>query len=287
LNSVIGRASELRAIQDFIAASGTGARALVIAGEPGIGKTTVWQAGLDQARSNALRVLVANPAEGEATLSYVALGDLLGDEIEVVASDLPGVQRRALEAALLRAEAKGALQQRAVAAAFLGALSALARERPVIIAVDDVQWLDRASMQVLAYAARRLTDESVAFLLATRMNDGGGAPLHGLLDSLPEDRTQLELGPLTIAALHHLIRDRLGRTLPRPLLVRVAASSGGNPFYALEIARALVNSPAPLGAGQGLPVPDTLKQLLVKRLRALSTGGDLPPHGRCARARTR
>jgi DNA-binding CsgD family transcriptional regulator len=272
LNSVIGRAAELRVIQEFIAASGTGARALVIAGEPGIGKTTVWQAGLDQARSNALRVLVANPAEGEAKLSYVALGDLLGEEIEVVASDLPRVQRRALEAALLRAEAKGALQQRAVAAAFLGAITALARERSVLIAVDDVQWLDRASVQVLAYAARRLTNESVAFLLAARMNDAGGTPLHGLLDSLPEDRTQLELGPLTIAALHHLIRDRLGRTPPRPLLVRIAASSGGNPFYALEIARALVNSPAPLPAGQGLPVPDTLKQLLVKRLRALSTG---------------
>jgi DNA-binding CsgD family transcriptional regulator len=186
--------------------------------------------------------------------------------------DLPGVQRQALEAALVRAEAKGALQQRAVAAAFLGAITSLARERPVTIAIDDVQWLDRASVQVLAYAARRLTDESVAFLLATRMNDGRGATGHGLLDSLPEDRIQLELGPLTIAAPHHLIRDRLGRTLPRPLLVRVAASSGGNPFYALEIARALLDSPAPLRAGQGLPVPDTLKQLLVRRLRTLSTG---------------
>jgi DNA-binding CsgD family transcriptional regulator len=272
VNSVIGRDAELRAVQAFLAAPSTGARALVIAGEAGIGKTTVWQAGLEEARSNSLCVLVANPAEGEAKLSYVALGDLLGEAFDLAAADLPGVQRRALEAALLRAEAKGALQQRAVAAAFLGALTSLARDRPVIVAVDDVQWLDRASVQVLAYAARRLTKESVAFLLATRMNDGRGSTLHALLDSLPEDRIRLELGPLTIAALHHLIRDRLGRTLPRPLLVRVAASSGGNPFYALEIARALLDSDAPLPAGQGLPVPDTLKQLLVKRLRTLSTG---------------
>jgi DNA-binding CsgD family transcriptional regulator len=272
VNSVIGRDAELRVVQDFLAESDNGARALVVAGEPGIGKTTVWQAALDHARTKSLCVLVANPAEGEAKLSYVALGDLLNDRLDVAASDLPGVQRRALEAALLRADAKGSLQQRAVAAAFLGAVTSLAREGPVIVAVDDVQWLDRASAQVLAYAARRLREERVSFLLATRMHDGRGAAIqHGLLDSLPEDRLQLELGPLTIAAIHHVIHDRLNRTLPRPLLVRVAASSGGNPFYALEIARALLDSPAPLPAGQGLPVPDTLKQLLVRRLRTLST----------------
>jgi DNA-binding CsgD family transcriptional regulator len=270
VNAVIGRDAELRAIQGFLAASGTGARALVIAGEPGIGKTTVWQAGLDEARSCSCRVLVANPAEGEAKLSYVALGDLLGDALELAASELPAVQRRALEVALLRAEAKGSLQQRAVAAAFLGALTFLAREHPVVVAVDDVQWLDRASAQVLAYAARRLTDEPVGFLLATRKNEGEPPP-NGLLVSLPEDRLRLELGPLTLGALHHVIRDRLGRTLPRPLLVRVAASSAGNPFYALEIARALLDSAARPAAGEGLPLPDTLKQLLVRRLRTLST----------------
>jgi DNA-binding CsgD family transcriptional regulator len=271
MNSVVGRDAELRMVQDFLAESDNGTRAVIVAGEPGIGKTTVWQAALDHARTKSHCVLVANPAEGEAKLSYVALGDLLNDRLDVAASDLPGVQRRALEAALLRAEAKGPLQQRAVAAAFLGAVTSLAREGAVIVAVDDVQWLDRASAQVLAYAARRLREERVSFLLATRMHDGRGVIQHGLLDSLPEDRLQLELGPLTIAAIHHVIHDRLGRTLPRPLLVRVAGSSGGNPFYALEIARALLDSPAPLPAGQGLPVPDTLKQLLVRRLRTLST----------------
>jgi DNA-binding CsgD family transcriptional regulator len=270
VNAVIGRDAELRAVQDFLAPSDARARALVIAGDPGIGKTTVWQGGLDEARSSSFRVLVANPAEGEAKLSYVALGDLLSDALEQVASDLPGVQRRALEVALLRAEAKGSLQQRAVAAAFLGALTSLSREHPVVVAVDDVQWLDRGSAQVLAYAARRLTDEPVCFLLATRKNDGEETP-NGLLASLPEDPLRLELGPLTLGALHHVIHDRLGRTLPRPLLVRVAASSGGNPFYALEIARALLDSAARPAAGEGLPLPDTLKQLLVRRLRTLST----------------
>ena len=110
-------------------------------------------------------------------------------------------------------------------------MTALAREHPVIVAVDDVQWLDRASAQVLSYAVRRLTDEPVGFFLASRKTPSG------LLDSLPEDQIRLELGPLTLGALHHVIRDRLGRTLRRPFLIRVAASSGGNPFYALEMAR--------------------------------------------------
>ena len=262
--SIFGRDPELASVREFLDGVRGAARAMVIAGDPGIGKTTVWLAGVELARSNSFRVLVANPAEGEAKLSYVALGDLLGGVLDDVVSDLPTVQSQALEVALLRAEAKGALQQRAVATAFLGAVTALAREHPVIVAVDDVQWLDRASAQVLSYAVRRLTDEPVGFFLASRKTPSG------LLDSLPEDQIRLELGPLTLGALHHVIRDRLGRTLRRPFLIRVAASSGGNPFYALEMARALQDSDVPPAAGEGLPIPETLKQLLVWRLRALS-----------------
>ena len=96
------------------------------------------------------------------------------------------MQRRALEVALLRAEETGALQQRAVAAAFRGVLGSLAREHPLVVAIDDVQWLDRASAQALAYAARRLTTEPVAFLLATRIERGGQA--RGLLEAFPTGR---------------------------------------------------------------------------------------------------
>ena len=265
---VVGRDAELRSVHDFLATVSDGGRSLVIAGEPGIGKTAVWQAAIREAQSDSVRVLKASPAEGEVKLSYVALADLLGDAFEVAAADLPGVQRTALEAALLRAHAKGRLQQRAVAAGFLGAVVALAREGAVLVAIDDVQWLDRASAQVLAYAVRRLRDESVGFLLATRTNE---AMSDALLESLPEDRLRLQLGPLTLGALHHVVHDRLGQTLPRPLLVRLAAASGGNPFFALEIARALRDSFARPAAGDALPVPDTLKQLLVRRLHALDT----------------
>jgi DNA-binding CsgD family transcriptional regulator len=271
VHGVVGRDAELRMVEDFLAAVGTADPALVIAGEPGIGKTTVWRAGVEQAREHSLRVLVASPAEGEAKLSYGALGDLLGDVLDLVVSDLPGVQRRALEAALLLAETRGRLEQRAVAAALLGALTSLAREGPVVVALDDVHWLDRSSAQVLAYAARRLNGKRIGFLLATRTVSGRNAPQHGLLDGLPEGLLgRLELGPLTVAALHHVIRDRLGRTLSRPLLSRVAACSGGNPFFALEIARTLLDSATRPGAGEGLPVPKTLTPLLARRLRRLT-----------------
>jgi hypothetical protein len=254
-------------VHDFVAAVPNSNQALVIAGEAGIGKTVVWQAGIQEARAKSLRVLAASPAEGEAKLSYVGLADLLGDELDLAVADLPDVQRVALEAALLRAEAKGPLQQRAVAAGFLGALVALAGHRPVLVAIDDVQWLDRPSAQVLAYAVRRVRDARVGFLIATRTNERRDA----LLESLPEDRLRLELGPLTLGALHHVIHDRLGETLPRPLLVRVASTSGGNPLFALELARALQDSAVRPSAGEGLPVPDTLKQLLVRRLNTLGT----------------
>ena len=105
--SIFGRDPELASVREFLDGVRGAARAMVIAGDPGIGKTTVWLAGVELARSNSFRVLVANPAEGEAKLSYVALGDLLGGVLDDVVSDLPTVQSQALEVALLRAEAKG------------------------------------------------------------------------------------------------------------------------------------------------------------------------------------
>jgi DNA-binding CsgD family transcriptional regulator len=272
MHAVVGRDAELRAVHEFLASVGSSGSAMVIAGEPGIGKTTLWRAAVEQGVEHSLHVLVASPAEGEAKLSYGTLGDLLGCVLDSVVADLPAVQRRALEAALLLAEAKGRLQQRAVAAALLGALASLARDGPVLVAVDDVQWLDHSSAQVLAYAARRLNGgDRVGFLLAMRTDDGPAMQPQGLLHGFPEGSLHwLELRPLTVAALHHMIRDRLGRSLPRPLLSRVAASSGGNPFFALEIARALLDSAVRPAAGEGLPVPRKLTTLIARRLQKLS-----------------
>jgi predicted ATPase len=103
------------------------------------------------------------------------------------------------------------------------------------VAVDDVQWLDAASSGALGYAARRLRDEHVGVLLSRR--SGLDSPLLAeLRRSLPAGRcTDVEVGPLDVATLHHVVQAHVGVVLPRPLLAEVHDASGGNPFYALEI----------------------------------------------------
>src|SRR6266511_1659117 len=158
-DEIVGRDQELDAISSFferIAPAG----ALLIEGGAGIGKTTLWRWGVEQARKRGWNVLTAGPAPSEARLAFAAIGDLLGGSADAVVPRLPPPQRHALEVAMLLEDAKGrALDQRTVAVAALGALRALARERSLLVAVDDVQWLDRPSADVLAFVARRLGDD--------------------------------------------------------------------------------------------------------------------------------
>lgn len=161
---VVGREVELARVEGFLAGGGP-ARALALVGEPGIGKTTVWEAGLATARAGGQDVLVARASEPELQLSFVALADLL-DEVDASAFDgVPAPQRRALDVAILRAEPESSPPEAvAVAAGFTRVVRTLAEQRPVIVAVDDVPWLDRASEDCLAFAARRLRGRSVRFL---------------------------------------------------------------------------------------------------------------------------
>jgi hypothetical protein len=145
-------------------------RPCFLEGAAGIGKTTLWHAGVSVARARGHRVLVYRAAESEARLSYAALGDLFDFELP----DLPAPQKRALDAALLRAEFEGAPRdQRAVSVASLGVLRALATSGPVVIAIDDVQWLDVPSARVLAFVVRRLEDAPIRILVALRVGSGG------------------------------------------------------------------------------------------------------------------
>ena len=105
---------------------------LCCSGEAGIGKTTLWLAGLDAAAARGYRILSARPAEAEATFSFAGLTDLLGNAADEVLSELPPIQQRALEAALLLGESEIHADDRAVAAAFLGALRLLARDSPAV-----------------------------------------------------------------------------------------------------------------------------------------------------------
>lgn len=134
-----------------------------------------------------------------------------------------------------------------------------------MVAIDDVQWLDAASQRVFAFAVRRLADAPVV-LLATRRTEAGNADPLALTEAFkPSALTEIGLGGLTAGAIQHLVRIRLGVRLPRPLLARVHGTSGGNPMFALELARSLPDPPG--GAGAALPVPDSLQELVRVRLR--------------------
>ena len=271
LAEIVGRDLELRALEAFLDRVPEGPFALVIEGEAGMGKTTLWRAALalSSARERDLVVLDARPAESETALSLAAVGDLLDGVLETALLALPETQRRALQAALLLGEAGDPPDRRTVAVAFLNAVRALAAERPLLLAVDDVQWLDSDSESVLEYASRRLRDVPVGLLVALRAEAGGTAPL-GLERALPDGRlARLAVKPLDLGALHRLLVARLGVFLPRPVVRDVYDTAGGNPFFALELGRALQREGLVRQRGAPLPVPATLSELVQGRLATL------------------
>jgi DNA-binding CsgD family transcriptional regulator len=263
---VVGRQEELADLERFLAAGSGLPAALVLEGEPGIGKTTLWRSAVAAAARSYL-VLSAQPVAGEVELSHASLADLLEPCVADVLPALPRPQRRALEAALLLVELEGdPPQPRAVAAGFLGVLRALARERPVLVALEDIQWLDTSSRAVLEFALRRLRTEPVAVLVSVRA-DAAEQTLG--FTSQFERVARIRLGGLELHDLQLLLRERLALELTRQTLRQVVDASGGNPFFALELGRALDRSAEPVAPGEPLPVPATLKELVARRLTVL------------------
>lgn len=261
---VLGRETELVAVDQLLDAGRRGRAALVLEGHPGIGKTTVWREGISRAADSGYRVLTCRTAPTEARLSFTALSDLLASVEPAAFASLPDPQRRALDAALLRAEGDGAAPPRAIGTAVVSLLSQLAASGAVLLAIDDLQWLDVPSARTLEFALRRLEALPIAVLATARLGERRGVARLPGVDRFSTAR----LGPLSLATLYRIIEAELGRVLPRPLLVRIEQACGGNPFYALEIARAL-ESTTRVVRGQELPIPDNLRELLDKRLRQL------------------
>jgi len=264
---IVGRERELAAGERLLDGAATGLHAVVLEGDAGIGKSAVWQTLVDRATGLGFRVLSCRPVGAEAKLAFASLADVLEPVVDEGLAALPAPQRSALEVALLRASARGARHdRRAVGTAVCSLLRARAADGPLLVAIDDAQWLDGASAGALAYALRRLETGTARALVSVRTErDGGGDPLD-LAGVLGERCTLLELGPLSLSALYHVIRDRLGASFPRPTLRRIAESSGGNPLFALELARALAAHGARPAPGEPLPVPDTLAALLAERI---------------------
>lgn len=265
--SIIGRDHELKTIRAFLGEPTTAA--LMLEGEAGVGKTTLWQYGLAAAAAADYQIMATQATASESEYGFAALADLLREPASAVLPELPLPQRRALEVAVLLVEPGPVpYQPRAIAVAFLEVLRLAARNRPVLVAIDDEQWIDPASSAVLDFAVRRLKHERISFLL-TRRSGIGEAPLalHRALS--PESLTRIRLGPLSLGALHELLRRRLGVAFTRPTLRRLADTSGGNPFFALELGRAVVSHGSGIETEEPLPVPETLQALVANRLRAL------------------
>jgi DNA-binding CsgD family transcriptional regulator len=263
---IVGREAELASLNAFVGEMEGGAAALVLEGEAGVGKTTLWGAGIERARARGLRVLSSRPAEAERGLGNMGLGDLLEGVVDEVLPALLTPRRHALQVALLREEVAGdPVDRRTLAVAVHDALQLLSERGPTLIAVDDVQWLDPSSSRALGFALRRLDASPIILLLARRLVEG--AHQSELEQALSADRVRrLIVGPLSVGALHRFLRDRLQRSFPRQTLLRIHERSGGNPFFALELARVL---PAEIDPVQPLPVPETLEEVVGTRISAL------------------
>jgi tetratricopeptide (TPR) repeat protein len=266
---LVGRDDEVAAVETFLGSVRYAPAALVLEGEAGIGKTTVWRAGVDAAREHAYGVLVARPSESEAALSFLGLGDLLEGVADDALETLPELQRAALQSALLRTE--GEVGDRvALARGALHVVRELAGERPIVVAVDDVQWLDAPSADALRFVLRRLTDERVGLLVAQR-GEGGAAPLEVDRAIAPERLQRAPLGPLPLGDLVNVVRAHRDAAFSRPTWRAIHRTSGGNPFFAIQLADA-VAARGGITPGEEFTLPETLSAAVSERLAPLSAG---------------
>ncbi len=268
MRSGVSRTAESRAVTGFLESVAQRPSALVIEGEAGIGKTTLWLDALDQARDAGFRVLSARAGQAESGLTYAVLADLLETVGDDVMDTLPSLQRVAIGRVLLEGDGTGPVtDERVVASAFLTLLDRLATEAPVVVAVDDVQWLDSSSQAVIAFAARRFKG-CIGALVTERTEADGRNGTEWLRLNRLDGVERVAVGPLSLGGLRKVIASRLGRSFSRPTIVRISELSGGNPFYALELARAIDGQSSIADAA----LPGSLADLVRSRLDQFSEG---------------
>ncbi|WP_406435745.1 AAA family ATPase [Streptomyces sp. NBC_00631] len=259
VDRLVGRDADLARISGFFAHSGSG-RSLLLSGDPGVGKTALLQAVERSAAANGARVLRIAGVQFEADLSYAALNQAflpLRDTVQT----LDELHRQALSAAL--GFGAGPPPERLVVCnAALEVLRRAAEQQPVLVIVDDLPWVDRASAAVFGFVSRRLSGTGISFLAALRTGtdsffESGGLPCY-------------ELPPLDAESATHLVKTRFP-FLPHRVQQRVLTTAQGNPLALLEIPRALGDhSPAAVeGLPAVLPLGQRLQSLFVSRVRQL------------------
>lgn len=248
---LIGRGVELSALQSLLTDVRSGAsRALVIRGDPGVGKTAL----LDEFTAHAPNcvVLRASGVESEMELAYAGIQQLCAPLLDHV-NHLPPPQREALSTAL-GLTAGPAPDRLMIGLAVLEVFADAAEQRPLLCIVDDLQWLDQASVQALTFIGRRLDEESVGLIIATRSHHPG-------MRTLP----RLELTGLADADSHALLDTALTAPMDERVRAQLVAETRGNPLGLLELPRGL--SAQDLAGGFGLPAAAELSAAVEERFR--------------------
>ncbi|WP_433511114.1 helix-turn-helix transcriptional regulator [Nonomuraea sp. CA-143628] len=252
---IVGRETELARLFRAVD-SATAEPALVLLGDVGMGKSALLDRAVRRAEASGSRVLRAEGSESESSLAFSTLHQLLRP-VSAEVDQLPERQRAALHGAFGVGPATAEADLMLIGVAVLGLLSTQADRGPVLVVLDDAQWFDRASLDALSFAARRLAGEPVTMLIAARLGDR----LQGFDRHVPT----LTLGPLGNAAAGRLLDLQPRRPTGR-MRTRILEQADGNPLALTELARAATTHEASAGP---LPLTDHLEQIFAARLNGL------------------
>ncbi|MCW2911278.1 MAG: transcriptional regulator, partial [Actinomycetia bacterium] len=258
---IIGREAGLARLRKLVDPVPLASQVLLLIGEAGIGKTVLLADAADRARLAGMRVLSVTGRESESKLAFAGLHQLLRPVLSGAAG-LPGRQAQALLGALGLAAEPVAPDPLLTGVAVLTLLSDLSERSPVLVVADDAHWLDRSSLDALAFAGSRLDAERIVVLLGAR----GQAPPPGFDRGFPE----LHLEPLSAADASRLLDGQ-----PRPprgrARAQVLAQARGNPMALIELAKVVADDPAASRrwAAEPLPLTDRLRAVLTSRVAAL------------------
>src|SRR5689334_18425923 len=258
---IIGRDAGLARLRALVDPVPLSSQVLLVTGEAGMGKTVLLADAAERARRTGMRVLSVTGRESESRLAFAGLHQLLRPVLSSAAG-LPGRQAQALSGALGLSADLGAPDPLLTGAAVLTLLSDLSERSPVLVVADDAHWLDRSSLDALAFAGSRLDAEPVVLLVGAR----GQAPPSGFDRGFPE----LHLEPLSAADAGRLLDGQ-----PRPprgrARAQVLAQAAGNPMALIELAKVIADDPAASRrwAAEPLPPTDRLSAVIASRFAAL------------------
>jgi DNA-binding CsgD family transcriptional regulator len=256
---LVGRSDLVGTVETRLAAGG----GVALHGPPGIGRSAVLDAVAAAAAGRDERVLRLRPARTERTVAYAGIADLIAQLPAEAAAPLPPAQRTALAAlrqGLPPRAGSPALARRLVLPLLL---AHAARDRPLLLVLDDVQWLDGESAELIAFTMRRRPGPRVRVLAAERRPGPAGPRRAARL--CPSPVTELALPPLAADDLTELLE---ARGLPCRTASRLYRASGGNPFLALQLGAAVPPGPA----WRPAPLPEPVRALLKDRIETV-------PHG--------